>query len=323
MNCTLQYTDSQSQVFPWIYLFLALLGFLTNGLTLLYLRRTKRTPTVIFTLNMVASDIMQSFSLLFRMTYYLNANEWKPLDRQCVVAIVISVSVFYINVYSNMWFLLWISISRYATVVQPNNTMLRVFRNARSCCQICQVTWLLTVLSIGSHMAYKEITYAGTPNPDLVTCFDHMNDKRKTNSNSMFAIGLMVFYPILLVMLSSYTLLLCHLQQVHKSSEVSQTQGSGGGLRVKRKILASVLVFLACFLPYHIQRSIMILSPDRKSCARVQNHFQVKTNTILVAAFNCCLNPILHLTFRLVCCRAKRLNPEAGGAQETHTTGVS
>ncbi|KAL2081351.1 hypothetical protein ACEWY4_023204 [Coilia grayii] len=317
VTCILQPVAHQSEVFPWVYLCLALLGFLANGLVLFHLRRTKRKPTVIFSLNIVASDIIQCFSLFFRMSYYLKADKWQAEDVMCGITIFVSVTVFYINVYCNMLFLLWVSISRYATVAQPKHTILRAFRNARLCRRICQVTWLAIVLVTGTHMIYKEIKGAGTKG----SCFDHMNNRKKTNSNSIFAIGLVIFYPILIVMLSSYTLLLYHLQRIHRSSQVSQTQGSGGGLRVKRKVLVSALVFLTCFLPYHIQRSIMILSPEL-SCDIEQKHFRVKTNTILVAAFNCFLNPVLYLTFRMACCRGRRRNSGAG-THDTHNTGES
>ncbi|XP_041937441.1 probable G-protein coupled receptor 82 isoform X2 [Alosa sapidissima] len=316
-NCTVEPEITHSVVFPWIYLFLALLGLLTNSLVFLDLRRTKRKPTVIFALNMVLSDVIQCFSLFFRMTFYLNANEWEAEQPMCGVTIFVSVTVFYINVYCNMCFLLWISLCRFTTVVRPDHTILRVFREVRLCRRICQVTWLVVVVLIGSHMVYKEYKGKGMGG----NCFDHMNNRRKTSSSGMHAIGLVVFYPNLLVMLFSYTLLLYHLQRIHKSSQLSQTQGSGGGLRVKRKVIASVLVFLVCFLPYHIQRSILLLSRDPGNCGRTQKKFRVKTNTILLAAFNCCLNPILHLVFRLACCRGKRLRPAGAEGQDIHIVG--
>ncbi|XP_063069720.1 ovarian cancer G-protein coupled receptor 1-like [Engraulis encrasicolus] len=315
LTCRLQPVIYQSVVFPWVYLCLALSGFVANGLVLHRLRRAKRKPMVIFTLNMVASDIIQCFSLFFRMRFYLEADQWQAQDPMCGVTIFVSVTVFYINVYCNMLFLLWISLSRYATVAQSTHRTLRVFQNARLSRRISQVTWLGTVLVIGTHMIYKEVRGAGTTG----SCFDHMNNRKKTNSNKVFAVGLVIFYPILVVMLCSYTLLLYHLQRIHRSSQVSQTQGAGGGLRVKKKVLVSLLVFLVCFLPYHVQRSIMILSHG--PCEVEQEYFRVKTNTILVAAFHCFLNPVLYLTFRMECCRGIRRNSGAGIHDTTHTTG--
>ncbi|KAL2081350.1 hypothetical protein ACEWY4_023203 [Coilia grayii] len=306
----------QSEVFSWVYLCLALLGFLANGLVLFDLRRAKRKPMVIFSLNTVASDILQCFSHCFRMAYYLHDSKWGAQDRMCGLTIVISISVFYINVYCNMLFLLWVSISRYATVAQSNHTILKAFRNARQCRWISGGTWLVALLVIGSYMVPWEMRGAKMQGK----CFDHMNHGKKPNT--MFGFGLVIFYPILIVMLSSYTLLLYHLQRIHRSSQVSQTQGSGGGLRVKRKVLVSALVFLTCFLPYHIQRSIMILSQGPRSCDMEQKHFRVKTNTILVAAFHCFLNPVLYLTFRMACCRGRRRNSGAG-THDTHNTGES
>lgn len=59
--------DYHFTVLPWRYLLLAILGFLTNRLAALDHWRTKKTPTVIFTLDIVVSDLMLCCSFPFRI----------------------------------------------------------------------------------------------------------------------------------------------------------------------------------------------------------------------------------------------------------------
>ncbi|XP_063069719.1 cysteinyl leukotriene receptor 2-like [Engraulis encrasicolus] len=292
---------SDTEVLPWLYLFLALLGFLTNGLVLYQLWRTQRKPTTIFTLNMAASDITLCISFFFRIAYYKNSTKWSADAAPCMLTLSICMSVFYVNIYCNMCFLLWTSINRYVTVVQPRQAVLQAFRNPQKCLCLCAATWVMFLVGVSTRVAVNEVRLANSTE----TCEDLMEHLKKEQMMSL-ALGVLLFFSILGAMLVSYSLLMYHLQKIHRSSLVSAWFGPGGGLKVKRKVMASVLVFLACFLPHHIQRSIMLLSGSETDSQTEERHSKVMRATILIAALNCCLNPILHLVLRLPCCRVKR-----------------
>lgn len=306
-NCTFLVQPSlfSTEVLPWLYLFLAFLGFLTNGLVMFELWRTQRKPTVIFTLNMVVSDIILCISFLFRIAYYRHSSHWEGNGPLCRMTLSVSISIFYVNIYCNMFFLLWMSINRYVTVVQSRLAVLQAFKNPQRSGQLCAATWLVFLVIIIGRVVGMQ-AYKTT---ETKACF-HLMEHLKKELQVTMVLGTLLFFLILWAMLVSYGLLLYHLQKIRKTSLVSAGFGPGGGLRVKRKVLASVLVFLGCFLPHHILRSVLLISAQ-DDCATAEKFSQAKTATILVAALNCCLNPILHLVLRSPCCRAKRLNRSA------------
>nr|XP_029497205.1 proteinase-activated receptor 3-like [Oncorhynchus nerka] len=115
-----------TQVKPWLYLALSLLGFLANSLTLHELWRSVWTPTIILTLNMVTSDLLLCTSFLFRVVYYRRGHIWSGGDKVCQAAMLTMITVFYVNLYCNIMLLPWTSVTRYATVVwMPTTTSLQ------------------------------------------------------------------------------------------------------------------------------------------------------------------------------------------------------
>lgn len=86
-SCFLVREDCHHDALPWLYLFLATLGFLTNGLATLHLWRTQKTPMVIFTLNIMVSDLMLCCSFPFRMAYYMYSTQWKAGTGVCSVTV--------------------------------------------------------------------------------------------------------------------------------------------------------------------------------------------------------------------------------------------
>ncbi|XP_017550747.1 probable G-protein coupled receptor 82 [Pygocentrus nattereri] len=303
-RCSLEQDQQHITVLPWIYLTLAVVGFLVNGLAMLDLWRSEKTPTVIFTLNIVVSDLMVCCSFPFRTAYYSSGSEWKAGSSICLITGFVMVCFFSINLYCNMCFLLWTSINRYATVVQPRWALFQAFRQPKLCWVICAITWILGTTSVIGPLGYK--ASLNPTGPELITCFYQMVNKGMEQGDTLQAIGVGIFFFILGLMLVSYSLLIFHLQKVRGGSMVGAGFGPGGGLKVRRKILATVVLFVACFLPYHVQRIRIMAASDSRDCQQKRKDLDVKTLTIVVAALSCCLHPMMHLVLRLPCCRVKR-----------------
>ncbi|XP_050975915.1 probable G-protein coupled receptor 82 isoform X2 [Labeo rohita] len=293
--------ESHKTILPWLYLAMAILGLPTNGTVLVDLWRSERTPTIIFTLNIIISDLLMCCSFFFRIAYLKENTNWKSGTPACNAAELIIFSCFYINLYCNMCFLLWTSINRYTTVVKPGYALFQVFKRTQSCWILCFSTWLIVTTVVGTSMGLKlSLQMNGT-------CFDQVVNSYilyQDQFNTIHYLGVSTFFFILCLMLVSYSLLVFHLQKVRGGSLVGAGFGPGGGLKVRRKILASVIMFVLCFLPYHVQR-IILLTSKHKNC---QEEFRIKTFTIFIAALSCCLHPVLQLVFRLRCCRANRNN---------------
>ncbi|XP_059355388.1 probable G-protein coupled receptor 82 [Carassius carassius] len=298
-TCMTKPEASHETMLPWLYLALAVMGLPTNGIVLVDLWRSERTPTNIFTLNIIMSDLLMGCSFFFRIAYYKENTNWLSGTPACNAFELIIFSCFYINLYCNMCFLLWTSINRYTTVVKPGCAIFQIFKHTRSCWILCFSTWLVVITVVYASMGVKlSLQVEGT-------CFDQVVNSYivyKDQFNTIHSLGVSTFFFILCLMLVSYSLLVFHLQKIRGGSLVGTGFGPGGGLKVRRKILASVIIFVLCFLPYHVQR-IILLTSEHKKC---QEEFKIKTGTIFIAALSCCLHPVLQLVFRLRCCRANR-----------------
>ncbi|XP_052420396.1 cysteinyl leukotriene receptor 2 [Carassius gibelio] len=298
-TCIIKPEASHETILPWLYLALAVMGLPTNGIVLVDLWRSERTPTNIFTLNIIMSDLLMGCSFFFRIAYYKEKTNWLSETPACNAFELIIFSCFYINLYCNMCFLLWTSINRYTTVVKPGYAIFQIFKHTRSCWILCFSTWLVVITVVYASMGVKlSLQFHGT-------CFDQVVNSYsvyKDQFNTIHSLGVSTFFFISCLMLVSYSLLVFHLQKIRGGSLVGTGFGPGGGLKVRRKILASVIIFVLCFLPYHVQR-IILLTSEHKKC---QEEFKIKTCTMLFAALSSCLHPVLQLVFRLRCCRANR-----------------
>lgn len=199
-----------------------------------------------------------------------------------------------------MSFLLWISINRCVTVTRLRCRLLLIFKRPRLCWFLCLATWIVGITFIIGSLAYK-VSLKSTE-PELNTCFDQVMNKIPGRMNGLHSLGVGLFFFMLGLMLVNYGMLVFYLYKVNRKSLVGA--GLWSGLRVRRKILASVVSFVVCFLPYHVQRIRLIVSKN-KDCIKNQEEFCLKTLLILVAALSCCLHPVMYLVLQLPCCRAK------------------
>uniref|UniRef100_A0A674BA89 Si:dkey-216e24.9 n=1 Tax=Salmo trutta TaxID=8032 RepID=A0A674BA89_SALTR len=351
-QCWLHPDPFDTQVKPWLYLVLSLLGFLGNGLTLRELWRSVWTPTVILTLNKVTSDLLLCTSFLFRVVYYRRGHIWSGEDKACQATILTGITVFYVNLYCNMLLLLWTSVTRYATVVRPCPALLVPFTRPRGCWVLCLVTWVTVVTVVSASVVLQFGRGKGRGGGDR--CFDMLENHHREVLNNQHCLGVALFFVILTFILVSYGGLVLHLQKVRGSkntntrgvstgvtagdrrvscgveegcgvslgeregrreniqgvdlevhSGAGERQGvKSGSLRVRRKILAVVVVFVACFLPYHVQRAVTLLSPHGGDCEKFRTQWKVTNTTITIAALSCIVHPLLHLALRhLTCCR--------------------
>ncbi|XP_021434546.2 cysteinyl leukotriene receptor 2 [Oncorhynchus mykiss] len=358
-QCWLHPDPIDTQVKPWLYLALSLLGFLANGLTLREFMRSGRTPTVILTLNMVTSDLLLCTSFLFRVVYYRRGHIWSGEDTVCQAAMLTMITVFYVNLYCNIMLLLWTSVTRYATVVRPCPALLVPFTRPRECWVLCLVTWVTVVTVVSANVVLQ---FGRGKGRGVDSCFDMLENHHREALNNQHCLGVALFFVILTFILVNYGGLVLYLQKVRGSKNTNtseggaregrgvstgvtagdrrvsceveegcgvslgETEGRGenirgvdlevhsgagerqrmksGSLRVRRKILAVVVVFVACFLPYHVQRAVTLLSPHGGDCEKLRTQWKAKNATITIAALSCIVHPLLHLALRhLPCCR--------------------
>ncbi|XP_064869138.1 uncharacterized protein LOC115113532 [Oncorhynchus nerka] len=260
-----------TQVKPWLYLALSLLGFLANSLTLHELWRSVWTPTIILTLNMVTSDLLLCTSFLFRVVYYRRGHIWSGGDK-----------------------------------VRPRPALLTLLTRSRGCWVLCLITWV-TVATVVSASVVLQIGRGGDSFFDML---ENHHREEFNNQHCLRVVLFFTILTFILVGYGGLVLHLQSVRGArnkHTSeggvTEVVELRGGrgvcgvfrggggqgenrrgvdlgvhsgaeerqgvkGGSLRVRRKILAAVVVFVACFLPYHVQRAVTLLSPHGGDCEK-------------------------------------------------------
>ncbi|XP_041114992.1 probable G-protein coupled receptor 82 [Polyodon spathula] len=309
--CNITFDNYQKDIFTWLYSALTIVGFLSNGAVLWDLWKAEKTVTGIFTINMTAADLLLCCSFPFRIVYYQRSSEWEPNAHLCTATIFTTVSLFYINLYCNICFLMWICINRYASVVRPKHVFFKFFKTPKICKFLCALTWTVTLCATLSNLIHNLLKNS----VPAKSCFDLIASKTRNNYNLLHALCIALFFFILIILLTFYTLLVYHLQRMQDGNLVMRNQNIS--LQVRRKILATVLVFVVCFVPYHIERAMLLLS-NSSDCTWQRKQYKAKAGTILLAALSCCVLPLLHLSFHFRCCKARAASHTRNIHPHTH-----
>ncbi|KAG7321502.1 hypothetical protein KOW79_015917 [Hemibagrus wyckioides] len=117
-NCSIK--DFKESVFPTVYLLVFILG-VVGHLVSMYIffsvwRKKRGLTTVnLFMVNLLVSDLMLVCSLPFRASYYMSSTGWKFGKVACSLIFY----VFYLNMYTSIYFLVSLNIMRYLALFQP------------------------------------------------------------------------------------------------------------------------------------------------------------------------------------------------------------
>ncbi|XP_041066778.1 P2Y purinoceptor 14-like isoform X2 [Carcharodon carcharias] len=298
-QCTLVADSIQRHIVGGLYTIIFLIGVISNIATIWAFKQADNSATFIYMKNLTASDLLLSCSLLFRAIYYLKSDSWGRKDFACILTSFVTISVFYVNMYCSILFLLWTSISRYAIVARPRFVLLCYFIKPKVIILVCVFTWIVPAMCILplllSYFAVSSMVTAES-------CYDLIINKTGRFFKNPHILGAAFFFLTLLLLIVFYMMLAYHLHQIKKNSMVAKSQASN--LKVHRKFFASIILFIVCFVPYHVQRVIIVASED-VNCQWQEKLNNVKSGVILLAALSCCIHPLLHLCFLSKFCKSK------------------
>ncbi|KAM9282734.1 cysteinyl leukotriene receptor 2 [Cariama cristata] len=276
-NCTI---DSFKQViYPIMYLFIFFLGTIGNGLSIfVFFQPSQRKTSVnIYMQNLAVSDLMFVSTLPFRATYFLLGSHWIFGD---IVCRIMTYSL-YVNMYCSIYFLTVLSVVRFIAIVYPfKHWKVTNMKYARI---TCAAIWVF-VLAASSPLLSKEI--AGYSNPDK--CLDlHPSNTHKLLMLNSFVLVVGFILPFC-------TIIVCYVFAIKAllQSRTPQRKKAVCHKKALSTIIITLILFLLCFLPYHILRTVHLM---RSSCnqADLPTH-KALVVTLCLAAMNSCLDPVLY-----------------------------
>ncbi|XP_054442590.1 cysteinyl leukotriene receptor 2 [Pteronotus mesoamericanus] len=276
-NCTTE--NFKRDFYPVVYLIIFVWGTLGNGFSIyVFLQPYKKFTSVnVFMLNLAISDLLFTTTLPFRADYYLRGSNWIFGDLACRI---MSYSM-YVNMYSSIYFLTVLSVMRYLATVHPLRFL--HITNIRSAWVVCGIIWIFIMASSTT------LLNTGSEQEGNITLCLELNFNKIVKLQTMNHIALVVGF-----LMPFCTLSICYLLIIRALLKMEVPEL---GLRVSHKkalitIIIALIIFLLCFLPYHILRTFHLVVWKVGTCT--DRLHKAVIITLALAAANSCLDPLLY-----------------------------
>lgn len=260
-----------------VYCVAFLLGTLGNGLVVYVTGfKMKQTVNIIWFLNLAVADFLFTAFLLFDIVYISRGFVWPFGDFICKLNTLVGV----LNMFTSVFLLMVISLDRCLL------TWLAVWaQNKRTICKakvICITIWLISLGCSIPYSAYKQVfqyknsTVCGAPK---ITATIHRD-------LIIFRSVVGFFIPFVII-LGSYLAISKRIISLQRKKK----------LKPFRIILAVILAFFLCWLPFHIFQYLDLKCNSDGNfsgalCKAVSVGVPLSTS---VAFLNSCLNPVLYV----------------------------
>ncbi len=283
--CNLDPTPVEVITQTYIHSIICAFGLIGNVLvivTYIFYKRTK-TMTDIYLFNVAVADMVLVVALPFII--YNEQNDWK----MGAVACKMLRSAYSINLYSGMLLLACISGDRYVAIVQARRSFGARSRTLIYSRLICSAVWLFALALTLPTLIYTELYEEQSPWADTVNVCQLSFTKSETAKllkvlvpSLQMAIG---FLLPLLVMLFCYSSIVCALLRAQSSKRH----------KAVRVVLAVVVVFIMCHLPYNVSLlNHTLFLFQQRNCDAEKIKLQILAISRSIAFLHCCLNPILY-----------------------------
>ncbi|XP_004708286.1 lysophosphatidic acid receptor 5 [Echinops telfairi] len=270
-----------------VYSLVLAAGLPLNALALwVFLRRLRVHSVVsVYMCNLAASDLLFTLSLPVRLSYYA-LHHWPFPDLLCQTA----GAIFQMNMYGSCIFLALINVDRYAAIVHP--LRLRHLRRTRVARCLCLGVWaLILVFAVPAANVHRP-SRCRYRDGEVRLCFESFG-------NDLWQGRLL---PLVLLA-EALGFLLPLVAMVYSSGRVFWTLARPDATRSQRRrktvrlLLANLVIFLLCFLPYNATLAIYGLLRGQlvvaSEAARDQVR-QVLMVMVLLASANCVLDPLVY-----------------------------
>ncbi|XP_048350949.1 P2Y purinoceptor 2 [Sphaerodactylus townsendi] len=233
--------------------------------------------------NLAVSDSLYVISLPLLVYYYGAGDNWPFSVGLCKIVRFL----FYTNLYCSILFLLCISAHRFMGVCLPLRSL--EWGQVRYARWVSGIVWLV-VIACQSPVLYFITTSARC---DGITCHD-TSAREHLDQFIVYSTVMLVFMFCIpfLVIIVCYCLMARQLLQ--------PTRGTTRMSRSKKKsvkmIVIVLVVFVICFLPFHVTRTLYYYLRDRDdiTCEILNAINMAYKVTRPLASTNSCLDPILY-----------------------------
>ncbi|XP_015278289.1 PREDICTED: C-X-C chemokine receptor type 3 [Gekko japonicus] len=262
---------------PCFYILILLLGLCGNVMVIVVLLRAKEAlpGTDVFIFNLAIADILLVATLPFWAAQAIHT--WVFGDYLCKVV----GSIFKINFYSSIFFLVCISFDRYLSIVY----VIRTYNRSNSCgILLCSLAiWCFCILLAVPDLIFLKVEFDSRQN--TTSC--------SLNFGSSWRITLRILNQVLAFFLPLLAMAYCYTHIIFTLLKSKGFQKQ----KALRVILAVVAVFFLCWTPYQVVMLIDTLIEYKvleRSCEWESKVDIAETVTMSLGFLHCCLNPLLY-----------------------------
>ncbi|XP_035502921.2 uracil nucleotide/cysteinyl leukotriene receptor [Scophthalmus maximus] len=278
-TCAAVETTAENTLFGCFYILVFFLALNGNSLALWIFchQRGTSSPANVFLMHLAVADLSYVIILPLRATYHLTGGHWPFGEVPCRVVGFL----FYVNMYASLYFLACVAADRYLAVVHAVRSLKA--RRARYAHIISFSLWALVTVS----MAPLLVTHQTAEVDGVTVCLQLYREKASRNALISLAVA---FTPPFFVILSCYLLIIHSLQQGSRLEPAIK-------LRALRTISLVILIYVVCFLPYHVSRATFILGhnqPDT-SCQTRRGLNLANRLTSSLTCLNGAMDPLVYV----------------------------
>ncbi|KAL2099021.1 hypothetical protein ACEWY4_005501 [Coilia grayii] len=276
INCTIDHQIHQ-YLFAGAYILILIVGLPSNAYSLYHawLQLRARNELGVYLLNLTISDLLYLASLPMWLQYIFLGDHWQYHEWLCQLCGVL----LYENIYISIGFLCCISIDRYLAVVYPFR--FSAFRSMRAATLVSAFIWLKE-LAVGAIFFHHKVLSVDATKQRV--CFEHypMKDWEHPVNYYRFFVGFL--FPLFILAVSYFRV----LRAVGKSAGTQSSQKT----RIKHLVTSTILIFLICFLPYHV--FLLTRTMLERNCEFIEKIFNYYHFSLLLTSFNCVADPALY-----------------------------
>ncbi|XP_055989297.1 ovarian cancer G-protein coupled receptor 1 [Sorex fumeus] len=278
LSCVIDHTIHQTLA-PVVYLAVLVVGFPANCLALYfgYLQIKARNELGVYLCNLTLADLCYICSLPFWLQYVLQHDHWSHSELSCQLCGIL----LYENIYISVAFLCCISIDRYLAVAHPFR--FHQVRTLKAAVAVSAGIWAKELLVSVYFLQHPEVVEEGGPSRHRL-CFEHYPLLPWQRAFNYYRLLVGFLFPLGLLA-ASYRGILRAVRRSHGTQQSRKAQ-------IQRLVLSTVVIFLACFLPYHAL--LLVRSVWERSCGFARRIFDAYHFSLLLTSLNCVADPVLY-----------------------------
>ncbi|XP_060118112.1 C-X-C chemokine receptor type 1 [Heteronotia binoei] len=277
-------TDSTSAMLKYFvaffYVLVCLLSLVGNSLVVLVVNYNKgnRTVTDVYLLHLAIADLL--FALTLPIWAIYRAHEWIFGNIMCKAISILKE----VNFYSGVLLLAFISIDRYLAIVYATRAVTEKRHWVKF---LCFGIWLFSFFISFPMVVFRSAFWNNSSSS--VVCYENIQKEKTAEWRVILRILPQVFGFIIPLVV----MLFCYGVTVHRLFQTKNSQKT----KAMKVIIAVVLVFLLCWLPYNLSLladSLMRVKVIAETCERRNSIDLAISSTEILGFAHSCVNPIIY-----------------------------